>query len=90
MHDIINRLPPVTGANVDIFSYGDIKSFASPDDASGNLGKRTRRPQQGSNNSIFFYTLDYQDIFLIASKTIHLGDDFFLSYKGKDEGGNNE
>ena len=90
LHDMLNHPPPGTGANVELFSYGDIKSFAPPDAVAGIGGKESEDRNRGGTMPNERSTLDDQDIVLVARKTIHLGDELFLSYKGKGEGDNTE
>ena len=90
LHGMLNHLPTVTGTNVGIFSYGNIKSFASPNDASYNGVNEPEDNNKGGTMPNDRSTIDNWDIFLFASNTIHLGDELFISCKGKVEGGNTE
>ena len=83
---MLNNPPFVTGANVEIFLYGNIKSFASPNDAACIRGKKTEDRNRGVTMPNENSTLDDQDIVLVARKTIHLGDEFFFPKKGRERG----
>ena len=66
--------------------YGDIKSFTFSNDAVGISIKEPEEYNRGEKIPNECSTLDDWDIVLVAIKTIHLGDEIFISYKGKGQG----